>query len=150
MQKKLIALAVAGLVSAPAFAQSNVTIYGVADAAMGFGSHGDNDFQGVERRSCRVQPYRLPWHRRSGQRPEGCVHYRAGFLDRHRLETTDGNAFQRQAFVGLGGSFGTVSLGRQYAPGYDFQYAYDAFGQPLFRPPRSCWCPECLEGCYRW
>ncbi|MRD73393.1 porin [Rhodocyclus tenuis] len=32
MQKKLIALAVAGLVSGGAFAQSNVTIYGVADA----------------------------------------------------------------------------------------------------------------------
>lgn len=31
MQKKLIALAVAGLVTAPAFAQSNVTIYGRAD-----------------------------------------------------------------------------------------------------------------------
>lgn len=33
MQKKLIALAVAGLASAGAFAQSNVTIYGVADAS---------------------------------------------------------------------------------------------------------------------
>jgi predicted porin len=32
MQKKLIAMAVAGLVSGAAFAQSNVTIYGVADA----------------------------------------------------------------------------------------------------------------------
>lgn len=32
MQKKIIALAVAGLVSGAAFAQSNVTIYGVADA----------------------------------------------------------------------------------------------------------------------
>lgn len=32
MQKKVIALAVAGLVSGAAFAQSNVTIYGVADA----------------------------------------------------------------------------------------------------------------------
>jgi predicted porin len=31
MQKKLIALAIAGLAAAPAFAQTNVTIYGVAD-----------------------------------------------------------------------------------------------------------------------
>ena len=31
MQKKLIALAVAGLASTAAFAQTNVTIYGVAD-----------------------------------------------------------------------------------------------------------------------
>src|SRR5574343_263914 len=33
MQKKLIALAVAGLASAGAFAQSNVTIYGIVDAS---------------------------------------------------------------------------------------------------------------------
>jgi len=33
MQKKLIALAIAGLASSGAFAQSNVTIYGVADAS---------------------------------------------------------------------------------------------------------------------
>ena len=32
MQKKIIALAVAGLVSGAAFAQSNVTVYGVMDA----------------------------------------------------------------------------------------------------------------------
>ncbi len=31
MQKKIIALAVAGLVSGAAFAQSNVVIYGIAD-----------------------------------------------------------------------------------------------------------------------
>jgi predicted porin len=33
MQKKIIALAIAGLASTAAFAQSNVTIYGVVDAA---------------------------------------------------------------------------------------------------------------------
>lgn len=66
MQKKLIALAIAGLVSAPAFAQSNVTIYGVADAYMGFGSHGDNDFAGVESGGLSGQPSGLPRRRRSG------------------------------------------------------------------------------------
>jgi predicted porin len=33
MQKKMIALAVAGLASTGAFAQANVTVYGVADAS---------------------------------------------------------------------------------------------------------------------
>ena len=50
MQKKLIALAVAGLVAAPAFAQSNVTIYGVADAYFGFvngKTAGDGDTKAV-------------------------------------------------------------------------------------------------------
>ena len=47
MQKKLIALAVAGLVSAPVFAQSNVTVYGIADAYLGYGKADDNKFSGV-------------------------------------------------------------------------------------------------------
>ena len=38
MQKKIIALAVAGLVSGAAFAQSNVTVYGIADAAFQYSS----------------------------------------------------------------------------------------------------------------
>ncbi len=42
MQKKLIALAVAGLVSAPVMAQSNVTVYGIVDAYVGYGKQGDN------------------------------------------------------------------------------------------------------------
>lgn len=36
MQKKIIALAVAGLVSGAAFAQTNVTIYGIADVSYGY------------------------------------------------------------------------------------------------------------------
>ena len=36
MQKKLIALAVAGLASTAAFAQTNVVVYGVADGTMDY------------------------------------------------------------------------------------------------------------------
>lgn len=41
MQKKLIALAIAGLASTAAFAQSNVTIYGVVDASIDITDSGD-------------------------------------------------------------------------------------------------------------
>lgn len=47
MQGKLIAFAIAGLTAAPAFSQSNVTVYGVIDVAVGIGSAGDNDFRGL-------------------------------------------------------------------------------------------------------
>ena len=43
MQKKIIALAVAGLVSGAAFAQSNVTVYGVVDAYYGHFSSGSSN-----------------------------------------------------------------------------------------------------------
>ncbi len=55
MQKKLIALAVAGLASTAAFAQTNVTIYGVADAGYVYSSggrfaaaRGDANFSGIQ------------------------------------------------------------------------------------------------------
>ena len=119
MQKKLIALAVAGLVSAPAFAQSNVTIYGIADAYMGFGSHGDNDVAAVQ--SGGLSGSRLGF-RGTEDLGNGL---KAVFTLEQGFNIDDGSGLgnaSRQAFVGLGGSWGTVSLGRQYAPGYDFQY----------------------------
>ena len=45
MQKKLIALAVAGIASGTAFAQSNVTIYGIAD--MSYVNYSDANANGV-------------------------------------------------------------------------------------------------------
>jgi len=134
MQKKLIALAVAGLVSAPAFAQSNVTIYGVADAYLGFGSHGDNDFQGVGSAGLSGSRIGFKGTEDLGNGLKALFVIEQGFSIDTGLESSNGNAFQRQAFVGLGGSFGTVSLGRQYAPGYHSSAAYDAFGAAAISP----------------
>ncbi|WEN41150.1 Outer membrane porin protein 32 [Thauera sp. GDN1] len=136
MQKKLIALAVAGLVSAPAFAQSNVTIYGVADAAMVFGEHGDNDLAAVE--SGGLSGSRLGFRGTEdlGNGLKAVFTYEQGFnID--GSDNSDGTrglgGNSRQSFVGLSGAFGTVSLGRQYAPGYDF--IADSFGSsPILSP----------------
>jgi predicted porin len=96
-----------------------VTIYGVADAYMGFGSHGDNDKAAVN--SGGLSGSRLGFRgvEDLGNGLKGVFTVEQGFDISNG--TGMGNA-SRQAFVGLGGSFGTVSLGRQYAPGYDFQY----------------------------
>jgi predicted porin len=55
MQKKLIALAVASLASGAAFAQTNVTMYGIADAGYVYSqgdaslrSCGTNKFSGIQ------------------------------------------------------------------------------------------------------
>jgi len=143
MQKKLIALAVAGLVSAPAFAQSNVTIYGVADAAVGFGSHGDTDFRGVVGGVLSGSRIGFKGTEDLGNGLKAVFVLEQGFdigngiaspavggtgatVDAAYSSTddkTDGDSvFSRQAYVGLSGAFGTVSLGRQYAPGYFFGY----------------------------
>ncbi|HHW63556.1 MAG TPA: porin [Rhodocyclaceae bacterium] len=129
MQKKLIALAVAGLVSAPAFAQSNVTIYGVADAAVGFGGHGDNDFSGIVDGVLSGNRLGFKGTEDLGNGLKAVFTLEQGFDIGNGVagpqvgSTTDKDSvFSRQAFVGLSGAFGTVSLGRQYAPGYFFNY----------------------------
>ncbi|MBK7685506.1 MAG: porin [Rhodocyclaceae bacterium] len=48
MQKKLIALAIAGLASSAAFAQSNVTIYGIVDVAYTHSSSGSSSTSGID------------------------------------------------------------------------------------------------------
>ncbi len=125
MQKKLIALAIAGLVSAPVFAQSNVTIYGVADAYLGFGSHGDNDFRGLGDGGLSGSRLGFRGAEDLGNGLKGVFTYEQGFKIDNNTNTNGTTGFggkARQAFVGLAGGFGAVTLGRQYAPGYDFQY----------------------------
>ena len=47
MQKKMIVLAVSALVSGAAFAQTNVTVYGVVDVGYGYSKAGDLKFSGL-------------------------------------------------------------------------------------------------------
>ena len=134
MQKKLIALAVAGLVSAPVFAQSNIQIYGVADAYMKYGDFMGDDAMGVD--SGGLAGSRIGFR---GEEDLGSG-LKAVFVLEQGINIDSGKStgmtadddknngdqtFTRQAYVGLKGNFGQVALGRQYAPGY-FTADYDA------------------------
>ena len=132
MQKKLIALAIAGLVSAPAFAQSNVTIYGVADAYMGFGSHGDNDMSAINSGGLAGSRLGFRGVEDLGNGLKAVFTFEQGYnIDNG---TGLGNE-SRQSFVGLAGGFGSVTAGRVYAPGYD--HVVDAFGNSAILSPQS-------------
>jgi predicted porin len=126
MQKKLIALAIAGLVSAPAFAQSNVTVYGVADAGLAYGDHGEGEFQGVLSGVLSGSRIGFRGAEDLGNGLKAVFTLEQGFdigTGADSPSTREGDSvFSRQAFVGLSGAFGTVSLGRQYAPGYWANY----------------------------
>lgn len=128
MQKKLIALAVAGLVAAPAMAQSNVTIYGVADAYFGFGSDDNNDISAIESGGLASSRIGFKGSEDLGNGLKAVFTLEQGYaIDTGKASPSVGDSvFSRQAWVGLQGSFGTVSLGRQYAPGY-FVFDYDVF-----------------------
>lgn len=125
MQKKLIALAVAGLMSAPAFAQSNVTIYGVVD--YGYKWTGDSAISGVNSRSA-IDSGISAGNRIGFKGTEdlgnglkaGFV-YEIGFGNGSETGTgtlAAGGTGNRQSFVSLSGGFGTVALGRQYSPAH--------------------------------
>ena len=128
MQKKLIALAVAGLVSGGAFAQSNVTIYGTVDLALDSGNYGRGSVMRLANSGYTTE--RLGF--------QGSEDLGGGMKANFRLEMgqqTDvggndslvGQFFQREARLGLSGNFGSLDAGRQYSPLFNLQAAYEMF-----------------------
>ena len=112
---------------APALAQSNVTVYGVADVYLQYGK-GDQT------------QTRLESGGESGSRLgfKGSEDLGGGLSAMFKLEsgialdtgtvTQGGRMWGRQAFVGLAGGFGSVSAGRQYTPHFTTIDDADPFG----------------------
>jgi predicted porin len=149
MQKKIIALAIAGLASSGAFAQTNVTVYGIMDAYV---SYNDVDTRGATT-SMGVNTAGVPTAiaKASTKTSDGSGYsvgsgglsgsrlgfkgtedlgngLKAGFVleyavqnDINAVAGSDfvGNA-TRQALVTLSGNFGTVAIGRAQSAGYDW------------------------------
>ena len=160
MQKKLIALAVAGLVSGAAFAQSNVTVYGVADMYYGYVKAGDNKvnpafnsgglagsrlgFQGAESLGnglTAVFQYEVNMFIDSngcgntGALGSTCLNpYGNGGTTGTNTIANNGLSDTRQAYVGLAGGFGTVVAGRLQSPGYVYTGMYDALASSKISP----------------
>lgn len=143
MQKKIIALAVAALASAGAYAQSNVTVYGVADAAYVYtNTNGGTTLNAGEahgRDTQLIQSGQLAGSRIGFKGTEDLGNgLKALFVLEYSIELDNNNGIgnnasglnARQQFVGLGGKLGTLTLGRQYAPGY-YTFSFD----PLLASP---------------
>ncbi len=141
MQKKIIALAVAGLVSGAAFAQANVTVYGVAD---GYYGHVKSDNKTVNAfNSGGLSGSRLGFKGAEdlGGGLKAVFEYEMAFnLDNTGNGTAINNAATgnglngtRQSYVGLAGGFGTVVLGRLQTPGY-YVGKFDALASAAISP----------------
>ena len=134
MKKSLLALSILGAFAGVAQAQTNVTMYGVADAGL---VRLDNGLAKISKLDSGVF---------SGSRLgfRGTEDLGGGLQALFTLETginidaggfTQSNtAFGRQAFVGLGGNFGTVKLGRQETFSFFSQVAVDPFVIGLAAP----------------
>jgi len=132
MQKKLIALAIAGLLSAPAFAQSNVTLYGTIDfGVVSLGSNHNKDIKGRNAIDSGVAKANRIGVKGVEDLGNGL---KAVFvLENGVVGDNEGTGFfngtNRQSYAGLAGGFGTVAFGRQYTPQHLFTASVDPFGK---------------------
>jgi predicted porin len=138
MQKKIIALAIAGLASTAAFAQTNVTIYGIVDVAYlnssVSGTSKSNQILGGGLSTSRI-----------GFR--GTEDLGNGLSAIFTLEYALANdqvggggalgASARQQFLGLTGGFGTVIAGGLQTPAFGLTAKYDALAASAFSPART-------------
>ena len=114
MQKKIIALAVAGLVSGAAFAQSNVTVYGFADVAYEYNDGDDRTFSGLSDGGWSQSRIGFKGEEALGNGLKAIfqMEYAAGIDENQKLSNV------RQSFVGLSTQYGSFTAGRQYAPSF--------------------------------
>jgi predicted porin len=124
-------LALAALFPAAAFAQSNVTVYGSIDAGLRYQTNVDAEGRGqLTVSSGNYYSNRLGF-RGVEQLGNGLnVHFQleSGFKsDTGELDNTNNVLFNRTAAIGLGGSWGTLDLGRQYTIGFRTEKFLDPF-----------------------
>ncbi|MCY1210482.1 Outer membrane porin protein 32 [compost metagenome] len=132
-KKTLLALAATAAASGAAFAQSssNVTLYGIADAGVSFQNHvnggvnGSGSVVGLTSGGLSGSRWGLRGAEDLGNNLKGIFVLESGFDIDTGKSAQGGRLFGRQAYVGLQGDFGAVTLGRQQNALYDLFGAYD-------------------------
>jgi predicted porin len=128
MQKKIIALAIAGLASTAAFAQSNVTVYGVVDLGQAW-VKGNASGNGITGFDASTPPVAIV-ARNQNQRTVGRLDSNSSHIGFKGVEdlgnglkavfqiesginmdSAGGNWASRDSFIGLAGGFGTIAAG---------------------------------------
>ena len=141
MKKSLLALAVLGTFAGVAQAQSSVTLYGVVDANVEYVNHEQNvtaagvAIPGSSGSRLAMQAGGLSsnrWGLRGVEDIGGGLKslfvLESGFsMDDGKLQQ-GGRLFGRQAFVGLQGNWGKVTLGRQYTTIFDMMANFSPSG----------------------
>ncbi|MFC5459887.1 porin [Massilia niabensis] len=134
MKKTSLAIALLSILPLAAHAQTNVTIYGIADASVG---REDTDAPGVGARtvisSGTQSTSRIGFRGTEdlGNGLKALFNFEAGLA----LDTGAQDAaglFQRRAVVGLQGAFGTVTVGREYGPIAAVVQASDPLGHGFY------------------
>ncbi|MDO8705390.1 MAG: porin [Sulfuricaulis sp.] len=143
MKKSLVALAALAVIGA-ASAQSSVTLSGVVDAALAYGSGDLTNKTRLVNSAYRSSHLLFSGTEDLGGGLKASFHLEAGINNDDgsgqttnlNNQTTVGQAnggggmtFNRRSTVSIQGGFGEVRLGRDYTPHYLNHSAYDPFGQ---------------------
>lgn len=122
MQKKIIALAVAAAAAAPAFAQSNVTVYGIADAYYARSSaSGASSVTSINAGGQSASRLGFKGTEDLGGGLKAIFVLEYGLVN--DADVGVGENLARQQLLGLTGSWGTAVAGRAQTTGYDWSCA---------------------------
>jgi predicted porin len=133
MKKSLCVMAVLAAATNCAFAQSNVSVYGLLDIGL-VNERGGAAGPVTKVSSGMSDGSRLGFKGNEdlGNGMSALFVLESGYqIDTGTGAQGQGVLFGRQAFAGLGGSFGTVTLGLQYTPEYDVTVFVDPFESGL-------------------
>lgn len=137
MKKTLLAVAVAAALPAAAFAQTNVTLYGILDAGIGWNDTdgaGDSSTMVVNSGYQSTSRFGIRGTEDLGSGLKATFNLEAGLdVDRGTSDSDTGATFfSRRAVVGLAGGWGEVRLGRDYTPAFSAAATTDVMGYGLF------------------
>jgi len=133
MQVKRLAAALVALAPLYAVAQTNVTLYGVVDAAIESADQGGSIGRHTNVQSGNQSGSRFGFRGAEdlGNGVKAIFNLEAGVAVDTGAQDASG-LFQRRAVVGLEGDFGTLTLGREYSPLAQVAGASDEFGQGFY------------------
>ncbi|HTH76156.1 MAG TPA: porin [Trinickia sp.] len=121
MKSRLALIAALSAASCGAYAQSNVTLYGILDEGLGFVSNsGGKHLYSMSSGNMQGNRWGLRGTEDLGGNLKAIFAIENGFDPSTGKLGQGGLEFGRQAYVGLSGDFGAVTLGRQYDSVVDY------------------------------
>ncbi|HEY3536204.1 MAG TPA: porin [Trinickia sp.] len=136
MKIKQLAVAACCVLSAPVFAQSSVTLYGILDTGIEYVSHANANGSKVVRMPGITGELPSRWGMRGAEDLGGgykaVFTLESGFNLRGGDMGQGGRLFGRQAWVGLSGPYGTLSFGRQYTMTFWANTDSDILGPDIY------------------